>query len=1744
MATGEELGVGYVTLTVSTRGLGKDLAKQFLGAEKQASKTGKRMGKNVSEAFEDELDLDALAREIEIAEAKGTRAVEKASEAQKKAREKSQDAAAKQALEERRLAAARLKAENAAKSVADAERTYQRAVESSGESSREAVDAAQKVAQARERDANASVGVASAEDKVTRARRGAVSASEAMARATRDVTDAQDELQKELRRTREAYAEAEKAAKDAGDKASGEYVDGWRGMAARLGRVVRDNVNKALGSVGVAGKGFVQGVTYAESFKKGMGSVKQSSPVQALGFLSGGRVMADMGSHFTKMTTNLDRAIPMLALAGAGVASLAGAALSATSGLMGVVAGLGSIVSVGLLLPGMFAAAGAGIAVLGMALADTGEVLKDLGPKFEALQKHVSANFWAEAAQPIRDFANSVLPILNEGLGAAATQMGRWAIAITGVLGSAQGLSFISEAIGYMVHAADIAGDGIAAMTGALLQLATVGMSYLPDLASWFNEIAYTFEAWVAKSVASGEMFGWIDAGIANLKALGGVLFHTVGIFHALGQAAYDAGSGGLIGLASGMKALDEAMHGPVFQGALVTLFKGADVAMQGLAVGVRGLGDAFVAMAPTLAHVMGVAGQAVGLLIDGIAKALATPVFQQGLRDFFDGVLVGAQALAPVLPILGEKFGYMASLAGAMAANLGGVLAVAVENLAPLMDALFQAVTPLIPAMGNIVKAVIEGAAPVLGVLVGIIAKVIGVVIQVVSWLSQFSGMISVVASVVTVIAVAIGGFLVAVKAITTAIQIWTGVMWLFNAAVSANPIVLIGVAIAALVAAVVVAYNKIGWFKDAVNAVWAAIQTAASAVVTWFQTVLVPWFQAALAAVGAVFTWLWVNIVQPVWAGIQFAVSSFVTWFMAVALPWIQSVIQGIGAVMTWLWVNIIQPVWNGIMVFLTVIIAAIVTLFQGIMWVIRNVVAPVFAWFYNNVIIPVWNGILTFLTVVVAAIVTVFQGIVWFVRNVLGPVFSWLHNAVILPVWNANKNAISAAWAFIRDSVFAPMMGFIRGPLTSAWLWIRNTVSQVWTAIRNAISSAWNWTRNSVLIPLISFVRGALTSAWTWLRNLVSQVWAAIRSTISSAWNWIRNAVLSPAIGFIRGAFSNAWTSLRDLIGRVWGGIRGASSAAWGFVRDHVFAPFRTGLDTLKRAFTATKDGIATAWDKLRDAVKTPIAFVVNSVVNPFLNNYNKINDFWDGGDIDTIKGFARGGVLPGYQRRKRDDVLTPMRSGEGVLVPEVVRGIGGASTINALNAAGNSGGVNAVRRVWDSGSFARGPEIGGHEHEAHAGPTGGPSGGLWGSIQTAMNRTGRLYVPDTSVRGGNVAEAAKAWMGQSALDIVVGSGSPGVRPQVGHRGPWGFADTSGNLEISSSTPGNRVMGTIIHELGHILSLGHPPGGYGATGSIMSAGMAGGDWPHAVDYAMLRSVWGKPGDGVTRYSASDVDGVEASSINPMDWIREKLDKFVTGPIKAAKDKFAKNKFVQMGTGLAGKMFDGIKGKAADLLGKMPGFMSDAIDAGKAVFKGAANKVKVTAWITEALAKKGLANPGNIASGVARAFKESGGNPSIIQQIRDINSGGNEARGLMQVIPPTFRANMEPGHGNILDPVDNILASINYTLKRYGSVRAGWDQPGGYALGGIVDHVWDAPVGTVHALRPGVSTIYNGTGSTEMFQRITPDDAGGDRVGTVELSATDRALLDEIRRAAAENKITNRQVAAAARAGERSFR
>lgn len=59
-----------------------------------------------------------------------------------------------------------------------------------------------------------------------------------------------------------------------------------------------------------------------------------------------------------------------------------------------------------------------------------------------------------------------------------------------------------------------------------------------------------------------------------------------------------------------------------------------------------------------------------------------------------------------------------------------------------------------------------------------------------------------------------------------TIATKIQTAAQWLWNAALTANPIGLVIAAIAALIAITVVAYNKIGWFRGAIDATWEALK------------------------------------------------------------------------------------------------------------------------------------------------------------------------------------------------------------------------------------------------------------------------------------------------------------------------------------------------------------------------------------------------------------------------------------------------------------------------------------------------------------------------------------------------------------------------------------------------------------------------------------------------------------------------------------------------------------------------------------------------------------------------------------------------------------------------------------------------------------------------------------------------------------------------------------------------------
>lgn len=151
-----------------------------------------------------------------------------------------------------------------------------------------------------------------------------------------------------------------------------------------------------------------------------------------------------------------------------------------------------------------------------------------------------------------------------------------------------------------------------------------------------------------------------------------------------------------------------------------------------------------------------------------------------------------------------------------------------------------------------------------------------------------------------------------------------------------------------------------------------------------------------------------------------------------------------------------------------------------------------------------------------------------------------------------------------------------------------------------------------------------------------------------------------------------------------------------------------------------------------------------------------------------------------------------------------------------------------------------------------------------------------------------------------------------------------------------------------------------------------------------------------------------------------------------------------------------LGTNVFKDFAGGAFKTLDAIKGFFSG--EAALANFKPGAGVQQWAGLAAQALQMTGQYSEANLQRLLMQMGTESGGNPAAIN-LWDINAKrGIPSKGLMQVIDPTFRAYAMPGFDkNIYDPLSNILASIRYSVSRYGSLTRAW-RGKGYAQGGQI--------------------------------------------------------------------------------------
>lgn len=272
-----------------------------------------------------------------------------------------------------------------------------------------------------------------------------------------------------------------------------------------------------------------------------------------------------------------------------------------------------------------------------------------------------------------------------------------------------------------------------------------------------------------------------------------------------------------------------------------------------------------------------------------------------------------------------------------------------------------------------------------------------------------------------------------VAVGLQTAATNIATVAQTAFNVAMAANPIGLIVLAIAAVVAGLVWFFTQteigkqiFGEFVKFVSGVFGNIVSVISTVAN---AIIVP-FQNFLAFVSPIFNTLW-----------QIVSSIFI---LIVAL--VATAIESIAQPFIWLfqnwqtvWNNIcgfVSTIWNMIVGAVTAYIDTMNAIISTIVNAIMTVISPIVNWINDNIIQPIanffsglWNGIV--------------QGVSGFIQgvmNVISPITNWINSNIIQPVsrffsglWNGIVQGVNGLAAGIK-TVFSSIVAIIKAPINA--------------------------------------------------------------------------------------------------------------------------------------------------------------------------------------------------------------------------------------------------------------------------------------------------------------------------------------------------------------------------------------------------------------------------------------------------------------------------------------------------------------------------------------------------------------------------------------------------------------------------------------------------------------------------------------------------------------------------------------
>lgn len=710
---------------------------------------------------------------------------------------------------------------------------------------------------------------------------------------------------------------------------------------------------------------------------------------------------------------------------------------------------------------------------------------------------------------------------------------------------------------------------------------------------------------------------------------------------------------------------------------------------------------------------------------------------------------------------------------------------------------------------------------------------------------------------------------------------------------------------------------------------------------------------------------------------------------------------------------------------------LLQAVKNIFNGILAVVKFVFPLV-----KSIIVSIWKNIQG----VIKGGLQVIKGLI--------QVFSGLFTGDFRKMWEGIKNIFSGAIKLIWNGVQLLLYGkLLKGGLAFAKLFA-GSFKSMWQGILNLFKNfgKFIWDTSS---KVSKNVIGAFKNLWTGSMNIIKN----LKSGLYNSWVSIKKTTVDAAVGLkngVVGAFKNTWNGIKGWIKSIKDGVIGMKDDV---VKSAV--EMKNGLkDKVVGGLNLMIDGVNWVADKL--GMGKPLTKIDASKYSTGTGGHPE--DGWatvgdrgpgNGKGTREIVQFPNGRTalfekettfwMPKgthvYNNKQTEEILEPKRYSKGNVgdfaMGMLVKGMG-----NGIVASNKVVGAKKTRKALDY-TAKKGSEV---EKTTRAGVA------IAEDLLEYIENPGKLVdlamkkfgVDFSGIAGlpGDMMGKAYNLLKKQAVKVVTGwlDEASGAN-----------ADGSEILNWPRTTPYSPNAAVP----------GYPTSFNGGRHYGIDLGIPSGTTIHA------------PTSGIVSQQSNYGGGMVARLLSGKiaQYFLHLSKVLKTGPVKQG-DAIAKSGNSGQWTNGAHLHYQVESPASASLTNSNTidpvKFLKGNGGGGAGILKGVSAPGNISNWISSAIKRTGV--PSSWAPYLKTIAKyESGFNPAAVQNgYVDVNTGGNEARGLMQVTPQTYRGLMGTTEG-MMNPINNITASIKWIKSRYGTVTnipgmASGTWRGGYANGGII--------------------------------------------------------------------------------------